>query len=406
LSKRARRALIAGIAAVTALVVGAAALGATTLVTQAREKAQRQAAATAAVDAALPRLEAFVAHDTGRAWKSPVVAQVLEDSDFLAKLQDSDGDLPDEPADDNDDTGVTWAAMGLAADPDAYWNASDQGVTDNVVGFYDDHTKTLYVRGTTWSPPVEDTVVHELVHANQDQSFDLGSLMTSTSTINETPDVLQTVVEGEATLVEHDYADTRTSDWRDAVVADSANATGSDVRVADASAAFPYVEGQEFVRRLRELGGTRAVDSAFVSPPRYSRDLADPAAWLAHRLPPVSDVARPLPPQGSKDDVQDYGVLGVRGLWLAVVGSNPDIEIDAVPTLTQLEGWAGDTYVATQTASSDDADRYCFVDDMRFTSAASRARALGFVSAWTGPKHISVSLQGADSVRFSGCTTA
>jgi hypothetical protein len=230
--------------------------------------------------------------------------------------------------------------------------------------------------------------------------------MTSTSTINETPDVLQTVIEGEATLVEHDYADTQSQDWRDAVVADEADATGSDVRVADASAAFPYVEGQEFVRRLRELGGTAAVDSAFVGPPRYSRDLADPAGWLAHRLPVVSDVARPLPPAGGSDDIEDYGVLGVRGLWLAVVGSNPDLEVDALPTLTQLDGWAGDSYVATQTTNSDDVDRYCFVDDMRFTSSATRARALDFAAAWTGPKHISVSLQGTDSVRFSGCSTA
>ena len=298
--------------------------------------------------------------------------------------------------------------MGLAADPHDYWDASYSGVDDNVTGFYDDTTKTLYVRGSTWSPPVEDTLVHELTHANQDQSFDLGALTGATTTTDETPDVLQAVVEGEATMVEKDYYDTQSPSWQQAVDADSESGSPSDIAAVDAQGAFPYVVGESFMEGLRRQGGTAAVEKAFTHPPTHSRDLADPAGWLAGTLPAVKAVPQPALKNTTSSDVADIGVLGARGLWIAVAGVEAP-QHPSVADLSTMAGWTGDTYVATDRSYDDKADTYtgpfCFVDDMTFLDTAARTRALSFVDRWTSAEHVSVVLEGPDGVRFSRCSS-
>jgi len=43
----------------------------------------------------------------------------------------------------------------------------------DVVGFYDDHKKSLYVRGVDPTPFAKEVIVHELTHALDDQHFGL-----------------------------------------------------------------------------------------------------------------------------------------------------------------------------------------------------------------------------------------
>jgi homoserine acetyltransferase len=57
--------------------------------------------------------------------------------------------------------------MGLVDSPDAFYLATSSSLTSNVVGFYDDETGRLVVRGVAWSPEMEYTLVHELTHALQ-----------------------------------------------------------------------------------------------------------------------------------------------------------------------------------------------------------------------------------------------
>jgi hypothetical protein len=406
-SRRARTLTVVAVVATVVLVVSLAGVGVTAMVNAARNRSEQQARATTQLQAALPALEAFVARDTGRPWKHPVKAKVLDDSAFVDTLDHSRGDFPDEPASDQDDTGVTFAAMGLASDPNDYWDASSTGVDDNVTGFYDDSVETLYVRGSAWTPAVEDTLVHELTHADQDQSFDLAKIMGATSTVDETPNTLQAVIEGEATMVERDYYRTQPQSWQDAVDADNASGTDSDVRVADVQGAFPYVMGEPFVEALRKHGGTAAVDKAFLHPPAYSRDLQDPSGWLAGTLPAVEKVPQPALVNTHSSEVEDIGVLGAEGVWLAVAAVDTS-RSPGSPDLSAMSGWTGDTYVATDHSYDDGSGDYtgpfCFVDDMRFVDGAARTRALEFATPWTSSAHVEVQLEGDRAVRLSRCS--
>ena len=383
---------------VLVLVVVPTALVTTWLRDRAQQHEQQMVAVTSVVEGHLPTLEAFVAQRTGRPWKTAVRARILDDTAFLAALSDVGGGIPDEPSTDDDDIGVTLTAMGLVDDPEKFWGSSDDSIAANVVGVYDAASRTLLVRGSSYSPEVEITLVHELVHANQDQSFDLGKLWAATTTIDESPLALQALAEGEATVVEQDYYDAQSTPWQDAVDAADGSAVSSSVPVVDAMGGFPYRAGAAFVRGLRDEGGTAAVTKAWGDPPRWSRDLMDPMAWMAGTLPKVTVPSTPKSPNTDPADTADIGVLGVAGLWLAVEGAH---DHPSLATMHELDGWTGDSYVATENA---DATRWCFVDDVTFTDAAARQKAFTFLKPWLAHSQARATDSGTSGMRLQGCT--
>ena len=72
-------------------------------------------------------------------------------------------------------------------------------LTEQVAGYYDPKAKTLYVVEGGDEQLTNITISHELVHALQDQHFNLDSLTTSRDD-NDRLTTGQTIVEGQATL--------------------------------------------------------------------------------------------------------------------------------------------------------------------------------------------------------------
>jgi len=72
--------------------------------------------------------------------------------------------------------------------------------TEQVVGYYDPETETLYVVEGTGLAEVRPVLAHELVHALQDQHMELDSL-TSPERGNDRRTAAQAAIEGHATLV-------------------------------------------------------------------------------------------------------------------------------------------------------------------------------------------------------------
>jgi hypothetical protein len=383
---------------VVLLVVVPTAVVTTWLRDRAQQHEQQMAAVTSVIESHLPTLEAFVAQRTGRPWKSSVRARILDDADFVAALRNVGGGIPYEPSTDDDDMGVTMTAMGLVDDPETFWGSSDESIDANVVGVYDAENGQLLVRGSTYSPQVEITLVHELVHANQDQAFDLHKLWAATTTVDESPLALQSLSEGEATVVEEDYYDAQPADWQKQVDDADGGAVSSGVPVVDTMGGFPYRVGAAFVRGLRDAGGTAAVTKAWGSPPRWSRDLVDPKGWAAGTLPKVTLPPQPKSPSSDTADTADIGVLGVGGLWLAVEGAQEHPSLKAIHA---LDGWTGDSYVATENA---DATRWCFVDDVTFTDAASREKAFAFLKPWLVHTQTRATDTGTSGMHLTGCT--
>ncbi len=165
-----------------------------------------------------------------------------------------------------------------------------------------------------------------------------------------------------------------------------------DWTATDTYDSFPYDAGEHFVATVRRLGGRAAVDRAFTSPPRWTRDLFSPRGWYAGTLPTVT---RPeFPGDVTRDEVADYGVLGELGFWLTISGTTDDPS-----TAVALSGWAGDAYVATDNGSK----RWCITDDAEFTDTAARDRARAFLQPWADRQSVSLVDKGAAGLHLHTC---
>jgi hypothetical protein len=390
-----RRTVVIAVVTVLALLVSTVGGVAFTLRSADQRRQEALRAATAAVTEHLPGLEKFVATTTARPWKRAVMPEVLDDTAFVAALHGGSSDATSTPGDDDDDIGVTVAAMGLADSADEFWAAYNQGTEDNVVGFYDDSTGRLVVRGAAWSPDLEYTLVHELTHANQDQSFDLSTMWEATRTDDESATALRGLVEGEASLVADDYYQSQSASWQRSVDARSSTATESRIPVVDTLASFPYRAGERFVAGLRDAGGSGAITAAYAKPPRFSRDLVDPAGWLAGTLPQVTKPPLPTNVGRANSDTADYGMLGVVGLWMTAEGGAPDPD-----DIGRLDGWTGDAYVATENR---DTQQVCFTDDVTFASVAARDKAVAFLQPWITKSGTKADDTSPTSIRLHRC---
>ncbi|MFP5347387.1 MAG: hypothetical protein ACLGIA_10190 [Actinomycetes bacterium] len=292
----------------------------------------------------LPTLVAFVEGRLGAQFTTEPRVEMLDDDAFVdALLEPSDegGAVPSK----YDDFASTAFALGLAGDPDDLASEMDQSFTDGVVGFYDHVTHRLAVRGTEWFPFVETTVVHELVHALQDQQVDLRTATERTRMDDESYDALTALLEGHATVVESDWIDEQGRDYEDGYL-DSQPAIGDggpvDEPLVDVLGALPYDLGFEAVTSLEATSSDPdAVWNVLRTPPTTLEQVWD----LARRRPGATSFSEPAavapPAAPARAHLLDRGTFGVHLLTLLTMPYPDDwywLEDDPV------NGWAGDRY--------------------------------------------------------------
>lgn len=178
---------------------------------------------------------------------------------LTAKL---DEELPPELA---DQMVRSYALLGLVP-PDLDLRALLLAVyTEQVAGFYDPDSTALFVLDDQAAESLESVLIHELVHAIQDQAADLDSL-TDPVRGNDRQTAAQAAIEGHATLVMMEYlmermqgspVDLSTLDGFGAelraalgTVRSQFPALGSAPRVIQESLLFPYIEGAGLVQSL------------------------------------------------------------------------------------------------------------------------------------------------------------
>lgn len=283
------------------------------------------------VGAVVPSLQAFVEKERGLAFSQPVKVTLLADKPFEKRLGQSD----EEDLADVRDAEAVLQAMGLlerGVDLAAVVESFSAGA---VLGFYDPETDELVVRGAEASPFVRIVLVHELVHALEDQRFDLDR--------NELGDEafigFQALAEGSAIRIEDRYRATMSRSERRSVDRDeraqSAKVPDDVPRVVQVLFGFPYAFGPALVRALVRAGGQARLDAAFGDPPDSSEHVLDPRRYL--RGDPPRDV--PVPP--ADGDPFDDGEIGQLFLSLMLRAELDDDDADDA-----AEGWGGDHYVA------------------------------------------------------------
>jgi len=184
-------------------------------------------------------------------------------------------------------------------------------LTSQVAGFYDPerHYMALVRReGEAWKAvegrdPEDVIVVHELVHALQDQHFDLQTFETADPLSDEST-ALSALTEGDATLTMTSFlagknvetvpgmGEAMSTFLQDPAAMASDVPGGEEMAKAPAwirdSLLFSYIQGFSFCLDVRRAGGQKLLDYAFATdPPRSSEQILHPEKWRGRRDDPI-----------------------------------------------------------------------------------------------------------------------
>ena len=218
--------------------------------------------------------------------------------------------------------------------------------TEQVAGFYDPDSVALYVKAGQDEEAVATVLVHELVHAAQDQHVDLAGL-TARERGNDRQTAAQAAIEGHATLVMLEHMMERRQGVRVDLVAlpdfsglmgpsleqlaSSSPVLASAPRIVRESLIFPYVRGTEYVRALWERHDGRPVPFGDFLPLSTEQVLEPERA-----LGPDPDAPVEIDISGGGAPVTYTNSLGLAetGILFAEVAG------DARP----IRGWEGDEF--------------------------------------------------------------
>ena len=284
---------------------------------------------------------------------------------------------------------AAYARFGLLADTLDLRGLLRELYLEQVVGYYDPARDTLYVRTEVPSGQLRPVLVHEMVHALQDQHQDLDSLMEAREGENDRATAARAALEGHATFVmtEWQLAE-RTGREVDLTelpdlggllgAADlSALSSGPALRrappVIRSSLLFPYVGGVSFVQRMwREREGRPAPLGARM--PSSTEQVLHPERLLGPDRDVPTRVAFATAPEGWEERYADgLGELETR-IFLETFLA------DTARARTAARGWDGDGYRLLRSPDGDEALAWVTVWDSRaeaeeFRRAASAAYA-------------------------------
>lgn len=264
---------------------------------EAETSANEQAEAAALVDAMLQR----VTRARRLASRGAVRSRVLERKSLIEQVKKRVE--TDVPADVVRAQGEVLVALGLIP-PDYDYEAGVYELLEaQLAGYYEPSDKTMYLAGDLEGEDADATLAHELVHALQDQHFDLaprlayrddgGDPAAATQALAEgdaMSAMFDVLLEGRATALdmpEHVLAlQMRTSQ----MLMPRAQSVPSLLR---ASLIAPYLDGLLFANALRRRGGWASVDRAWRRPPATTEQLLHPDKYEKN------EKARPVPPPPS-----------------------------------------------------------------------------------------------------------
>jgi len=247
----------------------------------------------------------------------------------------------------------TYKLLGLLPDTMHLADFFVKVLTEQIMGYYDPKTKVLYVVDGAPEEFVGITIMHELVHALQDQYTNLDSLE-HISGDDDRAAAVQAVIEGQATY-EQVYImaggngnlavnlpggwDSMRTQIRDAQKNQPIFASAP--MVIQETLLFPYLNGADFARRFKaQRPGRLPYDSL----PASTEQLMHDSAYFGKQRDIPSLIE--LPHIDGTIDENNFGEFGLR-LILFHHTKDQDQSIRA------SNGWDGDRYALVKTPSGD-----------------------------------------------------
>ena len=315
----------------------------------------------------------------------PVVELVDVDTMTQIVLDDIVNDLDEDP----EAAAASLAfsrAIGFFGPDDEFLDIYNVFVSGGVLGVYFPTTDKLLVRSSgELTLMTQATVVHELVHAFDDQHFDLDR-----DEAAEDGDAGWTFVaaaEGSATYVEDLWKESLTADERAALQAEEFSFDPGDIFSLDLGFLIyqtsVYDYGNTWLRRLIDIDGVAAIDAALTDPPATSEMVIEPLD--APSLEPV-DVSTPE----VDGEVVWEGTGGQALVDALTFVTNQDGEVS--------RGWGGDAIVVYLDADGNECLRW----DLATDSVTDAAELLAGLEAWAAGADAQVSTVG-ELVRVDRC---
>ncbi len=188
-------------------------------------------------------------------------------------------------------------------------------------GFYEPKNGTMYLASDLKGPQAQATLAHELVHALQDQKWDLRKRSDYKPGRGDESMALACLAEGDATSLMLDFLmkpDKTALDIPDDALREllASGMNMGDVQsvphILRSTLIAPYMEGLGFVHELRRKGDWKAVDRAWDRPPTTTEQILHVDKWESGEGPLVV----PAPSgdalgEGWKNEDEDtFGELG------------------------------------------------------------------------------------------------
>lgn len=262
----------------------------------------------------------------------------------------------DYPAIDRQNDQRVLVAFGLLSPDQDIGDIYVELLGEQIAGYYDPETDEMVVvsdddADAELSASSEVTYAHEVVHALQDQHFDLESF--GDQRIDGSDDeslAITALIEGDATSAQIEYliANPGLIDDLSGEIAgaDGGEALDDAPPIVRSTLLFPYDQGQAFVEQVMADGGWDAVDAAFASPPVSTEQILHPQKYLEGEAPVavvVPDVAENLGDGWSAFDTNTMGEFQISVLL------NGD-DVSSRQAKQAAAGWSGDSYTVAGTS--------------------------------------------------------
>ena len=296
------------------------------------------------VQAEVAELQAYVAEARDLDFLRDVPVGLVGDDDFAVLVEEFFQVDPSELA----ATAAYYEALGLIPEGTAAIYAAELRLRyRSVLGFYDPESEVLIVHGTELDAAVRSVIVHELVHALDDQWFELHRPQYETDRASEHVDSFPMVYEGDAVRIQDQWIADLPADEREAALEAGGGSPGGELSdnadFVDFGLLARYQAGNPFVAHLAESGGERLVDAVLLDPPETTEQVLQPEVFDRR------EGRLPVPPPPVDGPVIDQGVVGAY-FWLGLL-TFAESEVTDEEAAAAVLGWGGDwevTWVESQ----------------------------------------------------------